>query len=52
VGIREWEMRNLGSKARRKIDDEECGAADVWEEGRERDIDMNMAQCARRDRLG
>jgi hypothetical protein len=44
VGIREWEirMRIVGSRARRKFDDEGCGTTDVWVEGREWDIDMNI----------
>jgi hypothetical protein len=40
-------MRIVGPRARRKFDDEECGTADVWVEGQEWDIDMNIAQSAR-----
>jgi len=33
--MKEWEMRMriVGSRARRKFDDEECGTTDVWVEG-------------------
>lgn len=50
--MKEWEIRIVGSRARRKFDGEECGTTDVWMESREWDIDMNIAQSARRDRLG
>ena len=52
--MKEWEMRMriVGSRPRRKFDDEIYGTTDVWVEGREWDIDMKMAQSARRDRLG
>jgi hypothetical protein len=48
--MREWEMRMriVESRPRRKFDDEKCGTTDVWVEGLECDIDMNMAQSARR----